>query len=228
MIVIVSPHLDDALLSCADHARAWLQQGHEVRVLTLFSAAGPCVSPVLGGHAAASFEAENHMQQRREEDVEALACIGLCAEHLGLVDAGFRGSDGTADFQHLAQLLCGSVGPGGAALVTQATLALCSRMAGVSRVLCPLAVGGHVDHVITRRACEAAAEAKLLSYYADMPYARAPWHWQAAQLAQALRARRSWRWISAAKSQALQRYKSQMPLLFNTQPRFPELLLGLG
>ncbi|WP_457424688.1 PIG-L deacetylase family protein [Roseateles sp. P5_E7] len=222
MILIISPHLDDAMLSCCDHALTWRRQGHDVRVLTLFSAAGPCVSPVLG---AASFDAAGHMRRRRQEDVAALAAIGLKAEHLGLVDAGFRGS-GSADFQTLDQLLCGGVGPGGGVLLEQAAQALQSRFIRADRVMCPLAVGGHVDHVITRRACEAAFDAQLLGYYADMPYARAPWRWRPAQLAQLLRARRSWRGFSANKATVLRHYRSQMPLLFRSRPYFPELVLG--
>jgi len=224
MILIVSPHLDDALLGCCDHALAWRQRGWDVRVLTLFSAAGPCVSPVLSSRDAQALDPALYMRQRRQEDIDALASVGLTAEHLGFVDAGFRGAE-APDFQNLAQLWCGGLGPGGPALVEQATKALRRHAGGIFRVLCPLAVGGHIDHVISRRACEQAFDANLLSYYADMPYARAPWRWRATQMTQAARSRRSWRWVSRAKIQALQHYASQMPLLCGTTPRFPELLL---
>lgn len=225
MILIVSPHLDDALLGCCDHALAWRQQGWAVRVLTLFSAAGPCVSPVLSSNDTVALDPSRYMQRRRQEDVNALASVGLTAEHLGFVDAGFRGA-GKPDFQNMAQLLCGKLGPGGPALVEHAAQALRRHAFGVVKVLCPLAVGGHVDHVITRRACEQVFDPKLLSYYADMPYARAPWRWRATQMTQAVRSRRSWRWLSRAKVQALHHYASQTPLLWAGRPRFPELVLG--
>ena len=225
MILIVSPHLDDALLGCCDHALAWRRQGWDVRVLTLFSAGGPCVSPVLSSRDAAALDPSRYMRRRRREDVEALASVGWNAVHLGFVDAGFRGV-GAPDFQNLTQLLCGTLGPGGSTLVEQAARSLYGHALGTDRVLCPLAVGGHVDHVIARRACEQAFDANLLSYYADMPYARGPWRWRTTQLVQAIRSRRSWRWLSRAKAHALQHYASQMPLLCGRAPRFPELVLN--
>ena len=36
-------------------------------------------------------------------------------------------------------------------------------------VLCPLAIGGHIDHLITRKAAEASG-ARNLMYYPDVPY----------------------------------------------------------
>lgn len=222
MILVISPHLDDALLSCCDHVLAWQRQGRAVRVLTLFTAAGPWVSPVMGEGVV---DGEAHMRRRRTEDADALASIGLAAEHLGLVDAGFRGN-GAPHFQSLDQLLSGTTGPGGDAWVMRATRALMEHARGARRVLCPLAVGGHVDHVITRQACEAAFGPQQLGYYADMPYARAPWRWRAAQLLQVLRARRSWHWPTPAKAQVLRHYPSQLPLLFRKQLQFPELVLG--
>ena len=225
MILIVSPHLDDARLGCCDHALAWRQQGWAVRAVTLFSAAGPCISPVLSSRVMGALDPSLYMQRRRNEDADALASVGLTAEHLGLVDAGFRGT-GTPDFQSLAQLWCGNAGPDGAALVEQAAQALRAQAAGVVRVLSPLAVGGHVDHVIARQACERAFDASQLSYYADMPYARVPWRWRAPQMTQAVRSRRSWHWVSPAKVHALQHYASQMPLVWGRTPRFPELVLG--
>jgi LmbE family N-acetylglucosaminyl deacetylase len=224
LILVVSPHLDDAALSCADHALRWQAAGHVVHVLTLFSAAGPWPSPLLGLTPGDVAAAEALMARRRAEDHQALHRLGFACEHLGLIDAGFRG-DTTPHFQSLAHLLSGSCGPGGQQLVHQAAHLLRERVAAATGVLAPLGVGGHVDHVITRLACEAAAPAHALVYYADMPYARAPWRWTAPLLRQALTWRRSWHWISPRKRQALAAYASQMPALFRRPPHFPELLL---
>lgn len=212
------------MLSCADHALSWQSAGHEVRVLTLFSAAGPWISPVLGLPNRDLAAGEAWMELRRAEDYEALKRLGFCGEHLGLVDAGFRGEQGPYFPDH-ASLLSGRYGPGGEALVAQAVQALHVRVPSASWVVAPLAVGGHVDHVITRLACEAAVPRHSLVYYADMPYARAPWRWSVSTVHQALVSRRSWHWITARKQQVLAAYASQMPLLFRRSPQFPEFLL---
>ena len=168
--------------------------------------------------------AEVLMAARRLEDQQALQRLGFFGEHLGLVDAGFRG-EGGPHFPDLASLLCGHSGPGGAALIEQAVNALRERLHLASLVIAPMGIGGHVDHVITRLACEMVVPRHQLVYYADMPYARSPWRWTAASWRQALASRRSWRWISARKRHALGAYASQLPLLFKRSPRYPELLL---
>ena len=224
MILIVSPHLDDGVLGCGDHAFGWCAGGHAVTVLTVFTAASACVSPLLSAADAAALDGQAYMARRRAEDQAALLRLGLRGAHLGLVDAGFRGGS-APHFPDLRSLLCGTVGIGGDAQVAQAVHALRLRGDQPTLVLCPLAVGGHVDHVITRLACEATFAAERLAYYADMPYARAPWRWRRAQVQAAWQSIRSWRRISPRKRDSLAAYGSQMPLLFRGTPRLPELLL---
>lgn len=150
--------------------------------------------------------------------------LGFGFTHLGLVDAAFRGCNGS-DFPDLRSLWAGQLGPGGADLVAAAAQRLSSRSVASVQVVAPLGIGGHVDHLIARKACEQVFGAASLAYYADMPYARAPWRWRAAQCRQAALSRRSWRWISPRKQQVLRAYASEMPLLFKSAPKFAELLL---
>ena len=37
-IVVISPHLDDAVVSCCDHILDWKKKGNRVRILTIFTA----------------------------------------------------------------------------------------------------------------------------------------------------------------------------------------------
>ncbi len=223
-LLIVSPHLDDAVLSCADHGLDWQRRGGAVHVLTLFSDAGAGRSALLGTEGQPCTDGHTRMQRRRDEDAEAMRQLGFGFTHLGLVDAAFRGSNG-ADFPDLRRLWAGQLGPGGAELVAATAQRLRCRSADFTQVVAPLGVGGHVDHLIARQACEQAFGAAALAYYADMPYARAPWRWRAAQCRQAALAHRSWRWISPHKQQVLRAYASEMPLLFKSTPKFAELLL---
>lgn len=229
-LLIISPHLDDAVLSCADHALDWQRQGAAIHVLTLFSDAGAGVSKLFGAGDQSCTDGHARMHRRREEDAEAMRQLGFAFTHLGLVDAAFRGCNG-ADFPDLSSLWAGHLGPAGDALVAAATQRLHSALASTigagtsAQVVAPLAIGGHVDHLIARKACEQVFGAAALAYYADMPYARAPWRWRAAQCRQAALARKSWRWISQRKQQVLRAYASEMPLLFKFTPKFAELLL---
>lgn len=106
--VFVSPHLDDAVLSCAALMRAMTARA-PVTVVTLFSAAGPpphtraartflrqCASgsrsPVSGDHgsARAASDAAALFAARRAEDVAVLDGLGVRHVHLGHPDALFR------------------------------------------------------------------------------------------------------------------------------------------
>ena len=90
--VFVSPHLDDAVLSCAALMRAMVSRA-PVTVVTLFSAAGPpphtraartFLRQCGADDAAALFDG------RCREDVEVLDGLGVRYVHLGHPDALFR------------------------------------------------------------------------------------------------------------------------------------------
>ncbi len=231
MICIVSPHLDDAALSCADHALTWRAAGEEVLVVNVFTAAG--TSPQLSSlmrpilQASQVDDAEQYVALRLREDGRCLDALGLRACQLGFTDAGFRGAS-RPDYPTLAALRTGRLLARELDLVAAVATALTQALRGVDEVrlaVSPLGIGRHVDHLITRAACARVFGADRLSFYADMPYARAPWRWSSADLRQLARARRSIKPMTPAKRAALAHYASQMPLMFRGTPRYPELVL---
>nr|WP_316642742.1 PIG-L family deacetylase [uncultured Roseateles sp.] len=228
MICIVSPHLDDAAMSCADHALGWVAARQEVLVLNVFTGAGepgPCSTLMAANlRAAGVASAEQYTELRRGEDARCLQALGLQACDLGLSDAGFRGQGGRPDYDSLVALRPGRLGPREQPLVDELSHRL-PQLQGASLVLCPMGVGGHVDHLIARAACERVVEPGRLAYYADMPYARAPWNWARTDWARLARARWSVKAMTAAKRAALAHYQSQTPLLFGRCSYCPELLL---
>ena len=235
MICIVSPHLDDAALSCADHALTWRAAGEEVLVVNVFTAAGmstqlsPLMRPIL--QASQVDDAEQYVALRLREDRRCLDALGLRACQLGFTDAGFRGA-GTPDYPTLAALRTGRLLARELDLVAAVADAVAQAVRGVGvgvgdvrLAVSPLGIGRHVDHLIARAACERVFGADRLAFYADMPYARAPWRWSWADLKHLTRARRSIKSMTPAKRAALAHYKSQMPLMFRSTPRYPEMVL---
>ena len=92
-VLFVSPHLDDAVLSCGA-LLSHLAGTCPVTVLTVFSAAA---QPAKSGLAARKTlrglgiaDAEAHYEERRAEDIEVLKEAGASWIHLGLTDALFR------------------------------------------------------------------------------------------------------------------------------------------
>ena len=143
--VVVSPHLDDAVLSLP----AWLATAatrERVVVLTAFSE-GDALHP-----------------HRRAEDLAALAGLGARALHLGLRDAPQRRGR-PPSFRSLI------LAPDDPADTEVVLAALVEAVHGLAPdvVLLPLAVGEHVDHRIVH-----AAHTRLpgrVGFYEDRPYA---------------------------------------------------------
>lgn len=231
MICIVSPHLDDAALSCADHALTWRAAGEEVLVVNVFTAAGTSTQlsslmrPIL--QASQVDDAEQYVALRLREDRRCLDALGLRACQLGFTDAGFRGAS-TPDYPTLAALRTGRLLAREINLVDAVSEAVAQALRGVGDVrlaVSPLGIGRHIDHLITRAACERVFGVDRLAFYADMPYARAPWRWSWADVRSFARARTSIKSMTPAKRAALAHYGSQMPLMFRGTPRFPEIVL---
>lgn len=151
--VVVSPHLDDAVLS------AWsvLSGPAEVRVVNLCTAL-PSPGPVPWWDRMVGAEDSLALMQRRiAEDAEALALAGRVPRNLDFLDRHYRA---------------------GQPLDTSAlTAALEPELAGADAVYAPAGLGLHSDHVAAREAVLALAPRVFL--YADLPYAtRFGWpHW---------------------------------------------------
>lgn len=182
-VVFVSPHLDDAVLSCGA-LLAYLARICPVNVLTVFSSAAP---PAKWGLAArktlrvsGAADAEALYEERRAEDIEVLKEVGASWTHLGLTDALFRrvgktptGTNRTGRAAYPTFRLDAARGR-----IASSDAGLAAEVGGIVRevaalhkaavVFGPLGVGMHVDHLITRNAVVASGVDAV--YYSDFPY----------------------------------------------------------
>jgi LmbE family N-acetylglucosaminyl deacetylase len=187
-LVVLSPHLDDAALSCG--AMMIYAAGRtSVTVLTLFTEAGRppyTLSARQYLRQVGAKSAQALYQDRRAEDRVALEPLGITCIHAGLTEALFRRRPQWRRWAPLTQLFpeLAHIYPsyrwhisGGriadsdigtlqdvCGIVTRTTTA------GPSVVLAPLGVGTHVDHVLVRTAAER-AKAQVV-FYGDFPYNR--------------------------------------------------------
>lgn len=155
--LFLSPHLDDAILSCAGRILRHVARGERVVLLTVFSHADP--------DDAAGWA------ERRREDERAAAHLGAEPRWLGMPDAPFR-DPAYADFDF--DVLSGPHAPGDAQWRERLTARLHDELATLRPITlyAPLGVGDHVDH---RLVFEAAAglHPRPLGYE-DHPYALVP------------------------------------------------------
>jgi LmbE family N-acetylglucosaminyl deacetylase len=168
-IIYLSPHLDDAVLSAGGWILAQARGGVPVEIWTIMSGfpSGEDLSEFAQVmHRIWGFEgAHPAVAARRAEDLRAAAIVGAKPTHFDFLDCIYRrGGLGQALYSDVEV----PIAPDDSDLPSQISLAVAASLQPDDAVVCQLAVGGHVDHVIVRRAAEMLD--RPLLYAADMPY----------------------------------------------------------
>lgn len=240
--LFLSPHLDDAVLSCGALLEASVAK-RQVTVATVFTESGP--APYT--RAARSFlrqcvaaDARSLFEARRAEDVSVLGGAGVGAVHLGETDALFRRRREprigrplwcrlTPEFVHRYptyrfDIARGKISRGDKTLISQLqqTVAELLEHTGAQLLFCPAGVGRHVDHLITRMAGEGFRDKVI--FYSDFPYNQG-----SAPDARFLRCHglETWTWNEAIaeKHRLIRGYATQAEALFpdGKIPEVPEI-----
>jgi LmbE family N-acetylglucosaminyl deacetylase len=173
--IYLSPHLDDAGLSCGGMIHRQTQAGEHVAVVTLCAGMPPAgaVSAFAEGlHARWQVSAAQAVSARRAEDQAALKTLGAEWIHLEVPDCIYRTDPATGAALYASEAaLFGNWHPAETALLRRSaeSLAGCLHLFSRRRFYAPLALGHHVDHQLARRAAERAGG--VWAYYEDYPYA---------------------------------------------------------
>jgi LmbE family N-acetylglucosaminyl deacetylase len=167
--VYLSPHLDDAVLSCGGLIARQVANDEPVTVVTV------CAGDTPVGELTA-FAVELHRRwggegspvaARRAEDRMACGRLGASVIQLEVVDAVYRRARDTPLYPDEASIF-GPLHPADLGLVAQLAALLAEACSPTAHIYCPAAVGGHVDHRLTRLAAERLG--RPLWYYPDLPY----------------------------------------------------------
>jgi LmbE family N-acetylglucosaminyl deacetylase len=167
--IYISPHLDDAILSTGGLIWEQTRAGTQVEIWTVCAGDPPeePLSPfaeVLHAEWGTGVETTS---LRREEDKAACRAVGARYRHLSIPDCIYRSTqDGT--WLYAPNTLMGEIHPADRPLVETVRTFLAASLKPEDCLVCPLTVGGHVDHRLTRAAAEALG--RPLTYYADVPY----------------------------------------------------------
>ncbi|GIV65830.1 MAG: GlcNAc-PI de-N-acetylase [Bellilinea sp.] len=170
--VFLSPHLDDAVLSCGGLIYELIQNGEQVEICTVCAGDPPPgkLSPLAKMlHQRWGVTARQSQAIRRKEDLAACQVIGAIPFHLHIPDCIYRRNPKTdqpliTTNEELFQPLPAVEYPLAHRLAKQ----LANHIPSTSRIVCPLTLGRHVDHHLTRSAAERLG--RTLWYYADYPY----------------------------------------------------------
>jgi LmbE family N-acetylglucosaminyl deacetylase len=233
--VYLSPHLDDAVLSCGGAIHHQIAAGEQVTVITIFAGdADPDTE--LPAFALTQHEYWGNppapMALRRAEDVAALRLLGATAHHLDYPDAVYRASANGEWLYNREQTLWEEVHPddplgkNGLILLAEHVADLIPQ-AVAPIVYAPLGLGHHVDHQIVHAvARQLLSGATRMAFYEDYPYGEKPGALEAALLAAGAQ---EWRVeivaLDAAditaKIAALAYYRTQLDGLFGSVEAMP-------
>ena len=168
--IYLSPHLDDAVLSAGGLIYEQTRRRLPVEIWTFMAGFSPeheltdlarTMHKIWGARSAA-----DSVRARRAEDQRAAGQVGAKPVHFDFVDAIYRRD---LNGEHLyTETVSGTPHPAEADLPAQIAQTILAWVKPDDRLVCQLAIGSHVDHVIVRQAVEML---KLpLAYDADIPY----------------------------------------------------------
>jgi LmbE family N-acetylglucosaminyl deacetylase len=148
LAVILSPHLDDAVLSC------WrvLSQPGEVIVINVFAGVPTSTgAPAWWDRVTGARDSAERVRDRVDEDRTALALAGRTPVNLDFLDEQYRDAE-----QSLAPVIAEIEG----------------RLMPGAHVFAPAAFGRHADHALVRAAAlRLRSKGFAVSLYADLPHA---------------------------------------------------------
>ena len=165
----ISPHLDDAILSCGGLIWEQTRAGAKVEVGTVCAGDPPegtlsLFTEVLHTEWGTGVETTS---LRSEED--KAACCSVCARyrHLSIPDCIYRSAQDGA-WLYDPNTLMGEIHPADLPLVEMVRTFVAASLMPEDSLACPLTVGGHANHRLMRAAVEAFG--RPLAYYADVSY----------------------------------------------------------
>jgi LmbE family N-acetylglucosaminyl deacetylase len=170
--IYLSPHLDDAALSCGGSIARFVADGQSVLVVNICAGSPPADSVFSRFaqqlHRQWALPPAEAVRLRIHEDVEALETLGADCYLLDRLDAIYRMPDAYVD----DATLFGTVAPDDPlADSLRAQVSALAERFPTAIFYAPLGIGQHVDHQATHAAVAAFVRSGLsLAFYEDFPY----------------------------------------------------------
>ncbi|NLS76781.1 MAG: PIG-L family deacetylase [Chloroflexi bacterium] len=180
--IYLSPHSDDAALSCGGAIHGQARRGERPLALTMFGGNPPRMAFsefAQGQHDKWELEEDAAMALRRQEDAAALRVLGAEAAYLDDLDCIYRLHPQTGAPMYASEEgIFGEIDPAEA----EYHLALARRIAALAgppepglTIYAPATAGHHVDHQLAcRAACALRREGYRVLLYEDYPYCQKP------------------------------------------------------
>lgn len=169
--IYLSPHFDDAALSCGGLVWEQAAAGEVASIWTICGGEPPQgeLSPFAKTLHTRWKAGQNAPSERKVEDIHSCQRLGASFRHFTLPDCIYRRNPSTGEFMYASEAaLNGSLHPGDGQVARELQEEFRRLLPAEATIVCPLALGNHVDHQLTRLAAERLKLDYL--YYADFPY----------------------------------------------------------
>jgi len=176
--LFLSPHLDDAVLSCGGAIHQLKQQGEQVVILTVMAGDPPDTlpdTPLLRTVQARWGAGQQHVSARRKEDVHAARQLGAKVVHLPLLECIFRtarsGDGSRTPLYPREESAFSDYETADDTRILLLDSQPCVRE-GVVAIYAPLCVDHHIDHRLVRDwalVLTGAINAPSLKFYEEFP-----------------------------------------------------------
>jgi len=170
--IYLSPHFDDAVLSCGGLIWKQVQGCDEVEVWTIFGGDPPENQQLSMFARVLHYRwgiPEDSVEIRREEDKKALSCLGVNLKHFKFIDCIYRKDSASGEFLYEdMEKISASEEVKEIELMKQIELELANLKNVDAKIVAPFGVGNHVDHRIIH---EISRGLRIdMMYYLDFPY----------------------------------------------------------
>ena len=224
--VFLSPHLDDAVLSCGGLIYERAKHGLHPLVITCFAGAPDyrTLSPLAAEQHRMWGQPTDPIAHRRGEDAAAMAYLGSHYQHWQYLDCIYRRQTDSGVFLYATEAaLFGKVSGDDLGLADQLAARLARPRSVEGTVFyAPLAVGHHVDHqILSQTGRVLCSGGYKVMFYEDHPYAEdgdslasALQEWPCALLPAVHALNEEALWV---KIRAIRCYHSQVGVLFGSE-----------
>jgi LmbE family N-acetylglucosaminyl deacetylase len=228
--LILSPHYDDAALSCADYISYLQKQNYQVYVCNVFTTFQSLNNPPhtlrylknSGTTSVAKFQ-----KMRSDEDKTATKIMKVKTFNLGFVDGGFRVINSSPIYPSSKKLFSGLPHQQDQPILSTLVKLFSFLEPKFDLWICPLGIGGHADHILVKKAAQKVIQKQRIQFYVDMPYGLQPKNWLSLQTTKLISMKKKLIPQSGNKRTTIKAYKSQVPVLFSDGiPNYREMILS--
>jgi LmbE family N-acetylglucosaminyl deacetylase len=225
-VLVISPHLDDAVLSCAEYL-LWLKKSnYDIHVLTVFTSFANkniCREAMEYMRNSGVSNQTDFEAMRKKEDGIAMNMLGVRFSHLDFTDGWFR-SHGKTVLYPGRELFLGKVSSLDSNLMSRLMRKM-REYTGYDLILAPFGVGKHVDHIICRNIISEIFNNHDIHFYCEYPYFLHRANWTAELMLSLILKKKRMFQCTDNKRKILNAYKSQIPLLFKDSVNYSEIIL---